>query len=155
MDNRARLAGYWQHQFKGVGKVDFTEDELACLLDIVGFMSTVFHEERDASTMDLAHDVMHLGGNHGSETEKLDRELLVAWMNFANAAFDLGDMVDTDGDMVPDTTFGAALAVAEMVRLDPFATAMQLQRQREIVHHVSTQAGNGDVALTPVRRMAR
>jgi hypothetical protein len=145
MDNRARLAGYWTHQMKGNGQVEFTEDELECLLQIVGFMSTVFNEARDASTTDLAYDVMHLAQNSG-EAEKLDRELLVAWMNFANAAVDLGGMVDIDGDTVPDMTFGAVLAAAEAVRLDPLATSAQLHEQKEIVHYVSTQeTGNNSV----------
>ena len=138
--SRARLAGYWQHQFKGNGHVDYTEDDLGCLLEIVGFMSTVFDEARDASTPAMAYDVMHLQGNGGSEVEKLDRELLMAWMNFAIGAFDVDTMVDTDWDMLPDTTFEAALAMAEAVRLDGMATAMQLQMQRQIVHYVCTQS---------------
>lgn len=147
VQNKTRLAGYWQHQLKRVGMVEFTEDELACLLEIVGFMSTVFDEERDASNIPSAYDVLHLRGNGGNESEKFDRELLVAWLNFANSGFELSDMVDTDGDTLPDATFAGVLAAAEMVRLDPFATDDQLHEQREIVHYTTTQ-GNNNLALT-------
>jgi hypothetical protein len=149
---RARLAGYWQHQLRGNGQVDYEEADLACLLEIVGFMSNVFDEARDASTVELAHDVTFLNGNGGSETEKLDRELLVAWLDFAIGAFDLSDPVDTDGDLLPDTTFGAALTAAETVRLDPGASDAALQMQREIVHLVSTQ-GTGPVVSSSHRKI--
>jgi hypothetical protein len=96
--------------------------------------------------------VTFLKGNQGNEAEKLDRELLVAWMNFAVGAFELSQPVDTDGDDIPDTTFGAALAAAETVRLDPNATDAALQMQREIVHAVSTQ-GTGAVLSASTRDM--
>lgn len=138
-DNFARLAGYWLRQFSRNGIVDFDGDELGCMLQILASTSTVFNDLRDASTVELAMDVLNTSRNDGSEAEKLDRELLVAWLNFANAAFDLGDLVDTDFDLVPDTPFGAALANAEAVRSDPSATMGQLQMQREIVHDITTQ----------------
>lgn len=135
----ARLAGYWQHQLKGVGNTELSAEELTCLLDIVGAVSTVFHSDRDASTVAAAFAVMDLKGNRGSESEKLDRELLLAWLNFANGAFALADLVDTDGDGAPDTPFTTALAAAEAVRLNPLATAKQLQQQRQIVHNIVAQ----------------
>jgi hypothetical protein len=143
VNDRSRLAGYWQHQLSGNGNVDFGADELGCMLSIVGSVSAVFHDTRDASTVELAQDVMELAGNRGSEAEKLDRELFVAWMNFANGVFDLGDLVDTNFDNVADTPFGTAMASAEMVRLNPAATASELQMQRGIVHDISTQRTGG------------
>jgi hypothetical protein len=138
-DNFARLAGYWLRQLSGNGNVDFAGDELDCMLQILASTSTVFDDVRDASTVELAADILKINGNGGSEAEKLDRELLVAWLNFANAAFDLGDPVDTDFDLVPDTPFGEALANAETVRADPSATQAQLQMAREMVHDIITQ----------------
>ncbi|HSM05578.1 MAG TPA: hypothetical protein VK858_13250, partial [Longimicrobiales bacterium] len=138
--NAASLAGYWRQQLSGNGNVDFGEDELGCMLAIVGAMSTVFHEERDASTVAAALDVIDVAGNGGTEHEKLDRELLAAWMNFANGVFDLADLVDTDFDGVPDTTFGAALTVLEAVRLDPLSIEDDLNAARDVVHEISAQA---------------
>jgi predicted small lipoprotein YifL len=139
VNDRAGLAGYWRHQLSGNGKVDLGEDELGCLLAIVSATSTVFPEARDASTVGAALAVVALDGNQGSVLEKLDRELLIGWMNFANGVFDLDDMVDTDLDAVPDTPFGVALSNAEGIRLDPLATHGQLQMQREIVHDIIAQ----------------
>ncbi len=138
--DQADLAGYWRQQLSGNGNVEFDQAELGCLLGIVGAMSTVFDEERDASTVAAALDVIDVAGNQGTEREKLDRELLAAWMNFANGAFDLEELVDTDFDGVPDTAFGVALADAEAVRLDPLATDEDLNAVRDVVHEISAQA---------------
>ena len=45
-----------------------------------------------------------------------------AWLNFANDAFTLTTMVDTDGVGGADTPFGTVMAQAEAARLNP-ATA--------------------------------
>ena len=37
--------------------------------------------------------------------QQLDRQLLTAWLNFANGAFEYGELVDTDGNGVGDTAF--------------------------------------------------
>jgi hypothetical protein len=133
------MAGYWRQQFSGRGNVELAPGELECLLGVVGAMSTVFHEERDVSTVPAALEVVDLAGNQGTELEKLDREILVAWMNFANGAFDLGELVDTDFDGVPDTPAGAVLDAVEAVRLDPLATEDDLEAARDVVHEVSAQ----------------
>jgi type II secretory pathway component PulL len=52
----------------------------------------------------------------------LDRELLAAWLNFANGAVSLDDPVDVDNDKVPDETFAQAMTTAESVWLDANAT---------------------------------
>ena len=137
--DRADLAGYWRQQLSGRGNSELAPGELECLLGIVGAMSTVFQVERDASTVPAAFQVVDLAGNQGTELEKLDREILVAWMNFANGAFDLGELVDTDLDGVPDTPVGAVLDAVEAVRLDPLATEDDLKAARDVVHEVSAQ----------------
>ncbi|MDQ3954320.1 MAG: hypothetical protein M3285_02060 [Actinomycetota bacterium] len=67
----------------------------------------------------------------------LDRFLITSWLNFGNGSFELGDQVDTDGDGTPDTTFGAALATAETVRLDPLATRAQPEAQKDILERIN------------------
>jgi photosystem II stability/assembly factor-like uncharacterized protein len=121
--DRLRSQGYWQHQYGRNGKTDFTNDELECLLAIVGYASTVFNEERDASTIAKAHDVLFLKQNQGNEAEKFDRQLLATLLNFANGSLEWADIDDV-------------IATAEAVRLDPTSTAAELRAQRRILAHL-------------------
>ncbi|HKZ75728.1 MAG TPA: PKD domain-containing protein [Actinomycetota bacterium] len=131
----AGSAGFWHRQARGDGQFD--PASLQCLLDIAGFMSSVFNEERDASTPANARDVLKV--NQTSDmAERLDRQLLAAWLNFANGALDLSEMVDTVGGSAPDTTFGAAIAAAEAVRLDPASTRAELEEQKDILERINT-----------------
>jgi hypothetical protein len=136
----SRGSGYWMHQYKGNGHIDFTTAERQCYLEIVAFMSSVFNEERSAATFAQAHDVLFVKGNKGTMTELLDEQLLAAWLNFANGAYTLTEMVDTDGDGLDDTTFGAALAAAEAVRLNPASTRAALEAQKNILERINLGA---------------
>jgi len=132
-----RGAGYWHHQYKGNGQTDFDQAELECYLEITGFMSTVFDESVDASTIQNAKTIL-FGGTAGSNmAKKLDRALLTAWLNFANGSIGLGTLVDTDGDGVPDTAFAAVLANAEAIRLNPGSTDAQLEAQKDLIERVN------------------
>jgi hypothetical protein len=135
--NRARLEGYWQHQFGQNGAVDFDPAALDCLLNIVGHLSAVFSETRGASTIQSAHDVLHLQQNGGSARERLDRELLVTWLNCANGAFGYLQVIDTDRDGIGDTPFASVMAAAEVVRLNPGATTGALNEQTRILHTIN------------------
>jgi hypothetical protein len=137
LGNWARSEGYWQHQLRGNGRTDFDAASLECYLAVIGHMSAVFNEARDASTIEAAHDVLFLKKNGGRAIEQLDRELLVVWLNFVNGAVGYTQLVDTDEDYIPDTPFVNAVAAAESVRLDPFATVEEIKRQTEIVHHIT------------------
>jgi M6 family metalloprotease-like protein len=139
--DQVRSAGYWQHQFKGNGKIDFAEDELECYLAIVGFVSNVFDEETDASTLEKALDVLNVKGNKGDMQQIFDRQLLAAWLNFANGAIEYDELVDTDGDNVPDTAFAEALAAAETVRLDPGATKAEREAQKNMLDRLNNAGG--------------
>jgi len=132
-----RSAGYWQHQYRGNGKIDFSQTTLNCYLAIVGYMSQVFNEVRDASTIPAVFGVLFPGGNKGNMTEILDRQLLAVWLNFANGAIGYTQLVDTDGNGVPDTPFNTAVANAEAVRLNPGATRAQLEAQKDILERIN------------------
>ena len=94
----------------------FPEARRVCYLAIVRFMSAVFSEARPLNTL---ADVMRINGNGGDAQQKLDRELVAAWLNFASGGFDLTELVDTDGNGTADTPFATVMANAEAVRLNP------------------------------------
>lgn len=135
--DKVRGAGYRPTQYRGLGTPnDFTPAQLDCLLTVVGHMSTVFSEARDASTRAAA--ILVLKNNASTMSDMLDRALMTSWLNFGNGSFELGDQVDTNGDGIPDTTFAAALATAEAVRLDPLSTRAQLEAQKNILKRINS-----------------
>jgi hypothetical protein len=132
----ARGSGYWRQQYGQTAKSNFDRPTLDCYLAIVGHASLVFDEQRDAST--IAAAVAVLAGSGGSSVaDQLDRELLAVWLNFANGAFELTEAVDSNGDGNADTTFAAAVAAAEAVRLDASATKAQLEAQKDILERIN------------------
>jgi len=131
-----RNAGYWQTQYRP-RPTAFSEAQRLCYLAIAGFMSSVFDEVRDASTVAKAFDVLFVNQNSGSAIEQLDRQILAAWLNFANGAFDYTELVDTDGNGVADTQFATVMATAEAVRLNPASTEAQLHAQRDILERIN------------------
>ena len=135
----SRDAGYWQHQYRGNGKIDFTTARLECYLEIAAFLSNVFNEVRDASTIQKAHDDIFVAGLRGTLSEQLDRQLLTSWLNFANGGVEYTEMLDTDRNGSLDTAFVDAMATAEAVRLDAGATREQLEAQRDILGRINSR----------------
>jgi hypothetical protein len=134
--DQVRTAGYWLHQYRQNGSTNFDGDGLECLLAIVGYMSQVFNEERNASTIELAQDVLMV--NETSDMrELLDRQLLAVWLNFANGSIEYNQPIDTDGDGTVDSLFVDVVAVAESVRLNPAATRDQLEEQKDILERIN------------------
>ena len=129
-------AGYWQTQYRP-RPTAFSEQQRACFLQITGFMSLVFNETTDASTVANAFDVLFGGGNNGSAKQQLDRQLLTSWLNFANGALDLNTLVDTNKDKVVDTAFATVISNAETVRLNPSSTANQLRAQKDMLEAIN------------------
>jgi hypothetical protein len=129
-------AGYWLTQYRP-RPTAFTEKQRKCFLQIAGFMSLVFDEVNDASTVAKAFDILYVGGNNGSAKQQLDRQLLTAWLNFANGAFNLGTLVDTNKDKIPDTAFATVISNAEAVRLNSSSTAAQLRAQRDVLEAIN------------------
>jgi hypothetical protein len=141
--NPSRLEGYWQHQLGRNGGNLLDVAVVECYLAMVGLVSRVFDEVRDASTLPAAFLVVNVARNSGSALEQLDRELLVAWLNFAAGAVDYAQLVDTNGDGIADTPFSAALGAAEAVRLDPASTVGTLKAYTVMVHKISEQFTKG------------
>ena len=110
-----RNAAYWKRQYGGQGKVDFDQATLNCYLAIATYVSAVFNEKRDASTIAAAFDVLTV--NNGSpQLKQLDQQLLAALLNFANGGLSVADLT--------------AIAAAEKVRLNPASTAAQIHDAR-------------------------
>jgi hypothetical protein len=135
----SRGAGYWQREYGRKGNVVFSEAQLLCYLQLVGALSDVFDEVRSAATIDEAYQDIFVAGLRGSMRQQLDRQLLAAWLNFANGGAELAELVDTDGDGVSDATFATVISTAESVRLNGASTRAQLQAQRDILERVNAR----------------
>lgn len=132
-----RPTGYWAQQYRQRGGVDFDQATLSCYLEIAAYLSKVFDEARDASTFPKAQAVLFDQGKPVSKLDQLDRDLLTAWLNFANGAVAWNEQVDTDGNGTADTPFHEAMEQAESVRLDASATPAQIDAQRAVVQSIN------------------
>jgi hypothetical protein len=130
-----RSAGYWHHQYRQKGNVDFTVEELECYLAIVNHVSLVFDEEVPLTTLQDAVGV--LKANASEMIDQLDRQLLAALLNFANGAVEWDELIDTDGNGIGDTAFSAVIAQAESVRLNPASTRGQLEAQKDLLEAIN------------------
>jgi PKD repeat protein len=110
----------WQREYDPRKAPRNPQATLLCYLRIAGQMSAVFGEARALTTRADAYDVLDPGPAGNTELDKLDRELLGAWLNFAHGALRHG-------------AIAAALRDAEATRLDPAATKKDLQRARQEV----------------------
>jgi hypothetical protein len=121
-----RNAAYWKRQYGGQGKVDFDQATLEYYLAIATYVSAVFDEQRNASTIAAAFDVLTV--NNGSpQLKQLDQQLLAALLNFANGGLSVVDLT--------------AIAAAEAVRLDPASTPGQLQAARKALQKLNGSEG--------------
>ena len=118
----SRGAGYWQHQYKGNGKIDFTQRPAGLLPRDRRVPEQRL--QRGSRRLDeaKAHDDIFVAGLKGTISEQLDRQLLTAWLNFANGGVEYTELLDTDGNGSVDTSFADVMATAEAVRLNPAAT---------------------------------
>lgn len=132
--------GWWLNQYRVKKANDFTAAELQCYLDIVGYFSLVFSEEKDASTRAAATLVLNNPAKSPADVI-FDQHALGAWLNFANGSVSLDTPVDTVGGPAPDTTFGAAMYAAETIRVNPASTSAQIKAQKDIVERIATQSG--------------
>jgi hypothetical protein len=132
---------HWRHEFNFRDQSDFTDAELNCYLAITGYVSNVFNETRDASTIPLAAGVLALKAPPLVEEKRhLDAEILAAWLNFANGSIDWNQLIDTDKNGTGDTPFYAVMATAEAVRNSPSATKQQYIVQRDLLRRVNRGA---------------
>jgi M6 family metalloprotease-like protein len=125
---------YWANQYDRFLFREFSDSQLNCYLQIVSYVSNVFHEVNNVATFDKAHKLLLSLSTILSRADLLSSDLLTAWLNYANGAVGLDELVDTNCNGHKDTPFRAAMATAEGVRLNPASTAAQIDAQR---FHVS------------------
>jgi hypothetical protein len=130
-------AGFWHQQYRGQGSV-FSSATLLCYLEIVAFVSDVFNEVTDASTLAKAEDVLKPGGGT-TAIEQFDRQLLAALINFANGDPDFDELIDTDANGVGDTAFLQLIANLEAIRLNPASTNAQLVAAKEVLERINLE----------------
>lgn len=130
-----RSADAWAEQFAAAHGVD--QDKLKRMLSVVSHMSLVFDEARDASTIEKALAVLIPDEHLATTRDHLDRQLLAAWLNFANGAIGYDDLIDTDGDGHDDLPFHEVMAHAESVRLNPASTDHDLEAQIAILEQIN------------------
>lgn len=138
-EDNGRPSGYWSHQYGRQGRTDFDDATLTCYLEITAFVSDVFHEVRDVSTLQAAHARLFPQGGPVSKIDQLDRDLLTAWLNFANGAVEWDELVDAAGGPEVETPFHVAMENAEAVRLNPASTRAHLDDQRRIVQRINSK----------------
>ena len=105
---------------------------------IVGFVSDVFHEVTDASTLATAEAVLQPGGGTTAK-EQFDRQLLAALINFANGDPDFDELIDTDGNGIGDTPFLQVIANVEAVRLNPASTNAQIIAAKDLLERINLE----------------
>jgi hypothetical protein len=81
-----------------------------------------------------------MGQNGGDARQKLDRQLLTVWLNFANGSMGYLELFDTGRDGVPDTSLADIMAAAEAVRLDPTSSNSELRQQAQLLIRIINQA---------------
>jgi PKD repeat protein len=133
-------SGWWLNQYRDKPPNDFTPARLECYLKIVRFFSLVFDPAYPADRAGAAA-IMHAPPKSPANVI-FDQHALAAWLNFANGSIEFATSVDTDGDGVDDSTFGAAMLHAETVRTNPASTSQQIKAQKDVVERLATQQGS-------------
>lgn len=133
-----RSGDYWFNQYRQGPAQELSDATLECYLDIVELVSDVFGELRAAGTLDEAEGV--LKANAKTAEDALDRQLLAAWLNFADGATGLSELVDTNGDGSADTPFLTVLVDAEAVRTNAASTRAALLAQYTILERINATA---------------
>ncbi|WP_248958793.1 S8 family peptidase [Sphaerisporangium perillae] len=100
----AYTVGQWAAELKA-GKGRLSDARLACYLEIAADGSRVFNEKVDISTIKKAYAL--LAGKHSD----LDKQLLAAWLNYANGAYNAA------GKVTKKITFATAIKIVENDRL--------------------------------------
>ena len=78
-----------------------------------------------------------VGDKTSKSRDRALRHVLAAWLNFAKGAIEPGELVDTDGDGVVDTTFSDLMTEVELILSNPDATAHDLEHAKDLAEAVN------------------
>lgn len=134
--DQVRSTGYWSHLYRGNGKVNFSDPELQCLLEVVTFVSLAFDEETSLGTFEEALDVLETKGKT-PKAELLESQLLAVLLNFANGSVRWDQLIDTDDDQQGDTSFSDVIANAESGLNNPASTDDELLAQKDLLEKIN------------------
>jgi hypothetical protein len=131
--------GYWKHVFyvwktgKGTFK-DYMEALLVDYLERINATSRVFSENYTL-TMESAYDL--LWSHDSSMRTRALKQCLASWLNWADGATTMTQMVDTNYDGVPDMTFGDAMTIVEDIVRDPNSSWSDLEYAKDICDSIN------------------
>jgi len=143
-ERRIFAPGYWYNQYDQSKKSQnlLPQETLECYRRVVNHMSRVFGVNPNQFWLVKNFADMRNALNTrktSRDTEIMQRQLMAAWLNFANGSIQWFDLVDTNRDLIPDMQFGQVMRESEELRLNPTATRAQLLAQEAILKIV-----NGD-----------
>jgi len=131
--------GYWKHVFyvwktgKGTFK-DYVETLLVDYLERINATSRVFSENYTL-TMESAYDL--LWSRDSSIRTRALKQCLASWLNWADGATTMTQMVDTNYDGIPDMTFGDAMTIVEDILRDPNSSREELEYAKNICDSIN------------------
>ncbi len=105
-----RSMGFWKHQFSEKGHKHLTREALMAYLALIPDESGIFEEIFQLS---YGNATSYLWIGKASMLNRSVQQCLACWLNWANGAVGMGDMVDTNWDGQPDMTFSDAMALVE------------------------------------------
>jgi len=131
--------GYWKHVFyvwktgKGTFK-EYIEAILEDYLERINATSTVFNENYTLTT-NSAYDLLW---NHDSSMRiRALKQCLASWLNWADGATSMTQMVDTNYDGIPDMTFGDAMEIVENILRDSNSSWEDLEYAKNICDSIN------------------
>ncbi|MBV8195349.1 MAG: hypothetical protein JOY80_07455, partial [Candidatus Dormibacteraeota bacterium] len=140
-DAQVYNADFWKNQFyqQGDPKHLLSTSTLSCYLGIVRYMSSDFSH---VNTFTDALAVLDPKGPAPLYND-FDRELLAAWLDFANGGFQWNMLTDTaDGPNPYTMAFSAAMTSIEQARLSPTLTQQQEQTLKQELDEVMQNGAN-------------
>lgn len=135
-DDEPQRAGYWMNEYRPIRNRDHSDAQLECFLEITRLLSDVFDETQPLTTLADGFDVLS-PAHDNDPIQRLDRELLMGWLNLASGSIGWDELVDTDKDKVADTAFGDVLIAAEAIRLDPTSTRTDLVDAQRMLERIN------------------
>ncbi|MFC2013102.1 NosD domain-containing protein [Chloroflexota bacterium] len=122
-DTEMRTIGYWKHQIGGNGNQHIDDAILEAYINFIAAKSEVFSEKTALSSLADAGDLLWL--KKATMEQRATQQLLATWLNVANGAVCMDDIVDTNYNGITDMKLKDAIALAETIILNTAANYEQ------------------------------